>query len=263
MLALIFGLVAIVLAVIPFAALIAWLPAFVAIGLGIAALASKSVARKGRGLAGIILGTVAFLFAIFVSVASLFWPTMPFGPTAGDTTAELHDEPAGGADDGAADRPSQFEVIAGTATGDPDDPFAVGEAIEVTNHGEPYYSITFGATNPDAADVVSSENPYNELAPEGSSYVLVPLTVQYHGDGSDATRSPVYDLRVSFATGDGGTISEDYALIPDPFFMLPELQPGESATGNLVFVIPDGTLDAGTWLVDVGWDGVSFHAAVR
>ncbi|GAA1945216.1 DUF4190 domain-containing protein [Agromyces allii] len=263
--ALVVGLVAVVTAVIPAAVVVAWLPALVAVGLGIAALASKGVTRKGHGLAGLILGVVAFLLAIVVSVAALFWSaSAPIGGSTGDFSSGLLDEALNDPD--AADEyvPSEFQVVGGTATGDLDDPFPIGETVEVTNHGEPYYSITVGAPNPDADALVAEENPYNDVAPEGSSYVLVPVTVEFHGDAEDpdALGSPAFDIRVSFTTGDGGRIDEDYAVIPDPFFMLPELKSGESATGNLVFVLPDSTLDAGTWLVDLGYED-SFHTSAR
>lgn len=65
--ALIVGIVAVVSAAIPFLSFVAFVPALVAIVLGIAALVRKTP-RRGRGISGLVLGTVAFVLAIVVSV---------------------------------------------------------------------------------------------------------------------------------------------------------------------------------------------------
>lgn len=65
--ALIVGIVAMVCAVIPGLSFIAFLPAFTALGLGIAGLVSKAPGR-GKALTGVILGPVALLVAIIVSI---------------------------------------------------------------------------------------------------------------------------------------------------------------------------------------------------
>ncbi len=65
--ALIVGVVAIVCASIPGLSFIAFLPAFTALGLGIAALVSKAPGR-GMAVAGVILGPIALIVAISVSV---------------------------------------------------------------------------------------------------------------------------------------------------------------------------------------------------
>lgn len=65
--ALIVGIVAIVCAVIPGLSFIAFLPAIAAFGLGIAGLITKAPGR-GKALTGVILGPVALLVAIIVSI---------------------------------------------------------------------------------------------------------------------------------------------------------------------------------------------------
>ena len=66
--ALILGIVAMLCAVIPGLSFIAFVPALVALVLGIIGLASKAPGR-GKALAGVILGPVAFIVAIIVSVS--------------------------------------------------------------------------------------------------------------------------------------------------------------------------------------------------
>lgn len=65
--ALIVGIVAMVFAVIPGLCFVAFIPALVALILGIVALAKKHP-HRGRALSGVILGTVALIVAIIVSI---------------------------------------------------------------------------------------------------------------------------------------------------------------------------------------------------
>ncbi|MFM9877591.1 MAG: hypothetical protein ACKVOG_07050, partial [Rhodoglobus sp.] len=68
--AMIVGIVAIVCASIPGLSFVAFLPAITALGLGIAALVSK-VPPRGMAITGVILGPLALLVAIVVSVAAV------------------------------------------------------------------------------------------------------------------------------------------------------------------------------------------------
>ncbi|WP_354247262.1 hypothetical protein [Agromyces sp. PvR057] len=257
--ALIVGLVSLVLAAIPFAAFVAWLPALGAVGLGIAALVSKRSTRKGQGIAGLVLGVVAFLLALIMSIVSaIWWATASIEAAVEGAGFDASGEPY---DEGTA---QDVQVVPGTTEGHRADPFPIGETVEVTNLGEPYLSITIDDPNLDADAIVAAENEFNETAPEGSSYVLVPVTVAYHDDASSpgTTASPWSDVVVSFETADGLLIDEDFSVIPQPFFDLPDLQPGETGTGNMAFVVPDAAVDDGTWLVNVGWQA-EFHYAAK
>lgn len=67
--ALIVGIVALVGAIIPFVSFVAWLPALVAIGLGIAAVVLKN-RKKVLGAVGLGLGALALIISIVVSVVT-------------------------------------------------------------------------------------------------------------------------------------------------------------------------------------------------
>lgn len=69
--AMVIGIVAIVCAVIPGLSLVAFLPAIAATVLGIIALATKKP-RRGRALTGVILGPIALVVAIIVSIVVIF-----------------------------------------------------------------------------------------------------------------------------------------------------------------------------------------------
>ncbi len=68
--AMIAGIVAIVSAVIPGLSFVAWIPAIAAIVLGVIALIKKTP-RRGQALTGVILGPIAWLVAIIVSVGAI------------------------------------------------------------------------------------------------------------------------------------------------------------------------------------------------
>jgi hypothetical protein len=68
--ALVLGIVAIVLAIIPGPSFVAFIPALIAVALGIAALARK-VPSRGRALTGLILGAIAFVLAIIMSSVAI------------------------------------------------------------------------------------------------------------------------------------------------------------------------------------------------
>ena len=66
--ALVVGIVALVLAFVPFASYGAGLPAIVALVLGIVAVARSGNRKRRAGIAGIVLGIVALIAAIVMSV---------------------------------------------------------------------------------------------------------------------------------------------------------------------------------------------------
>jgi hypothetical protein len=68
--ALIVGAVAFLFAIIPFLSFLAWLPALVAIGLGIAGLVVKNK-KRAMALIGLILGVLALIVGTIVSIVSL------------------------------------------------------------------------------------------------------------------------------------------------------------------------------------------------
>ncbi|MCP2371524.1 hypothetical protein BJ978_002200 [Agromyces terreus] len=265
--ALITGIVAIVLAAIPFAAFIAWLPAIAAVAFGIAALVTKRSAKRGQGLTGLILGSIAFVLSIIMSVVSVFLVAAVSINAVNDSIESGFDSGYTGDDTDVEGDPSyeaDTQIVGGSAAGTAEDPFPIGETVEIARLGEPLYSITIVAPNLDADDLVAAEADDNDSAPDGSSYVLVPVTVTYHDDAL-SPGSPVSaweDLYLTFVTADGEEIEENYGAIPDAFFDLPDLQPGESGTGNYAFIVPDDAIADGTWLVSVGWE-LEYHVDAR
>src|SRR3954454_5289718 len=76
--ALIVGIVAVLLAFLPFASFAAFLPALVAIALGIVGLVLEG-RRRGTSVAGLVLGGVALVVAIGISVVTVLFVARPGG----------------------------------------------------------------------------------------------------------------------------------------------------------------------------------------
>jgi hypothetical protein len=139
------GIVALVFAVIPGLSFLAFAPALVATGLGIAALASKSAARK-RSITAVILGPVALVIAIAVSVsviAGAAGSVQSTQPVA--AAAKNQSQPSDNADSSASDVPS-----AGAAESAAPKPAADPTPADVVYRGTG--DSVLKIANPDGAD---------------------------------------------------------------------------------------------------------------
>ena len=232
--ALILGIVAIVCAVIPGLSFIAFVPALVALVLGIIGLATKAPGR-GKALAGIILGPVAFVVAIIVSVAFI----------VGSVRSTVDEaDPAPNAEAPAAEDPEPVEEVA--EEGSRDNPAPAGSVIEMSDNSGPIWHVQLGAANLNAGDVVAAENQFNPPADAGYQYVLVPVTVTYVGDQSG---TPWLDIDIAFVSAAGTTHEETFAVIPNPLNDIAEMYNGATATGNLLVMAPSADIEQGTWAI--------------
>lgn len=91
--AMIAGIVAIISAIIPGLSFVAWIPAITAITLGVIALVKKTP-RRGQALTGIILGPIAWLMAIIVSVGLIAGISSSVNDAVDDAPVIIDEEPA-------------------------------------------------------------------------------------------------------------------------------------------------------------------------
>lgn len=91
--AMIAGIVAIVSAIIPGLSFVAWIPAVAAIALGVIALIKKTP-RRGQALTGVVLGPIAWLVAIIVSVGLIAGFGNRVGDAVGDEPVAVDEAPA-------------------------------------------------------------------------------------------------------------------------------------------------------------------------
>lgn len=249
--ALVLGIVAIVCAFIPGLSFVAFLPAFVALIMGIVALVTKAPGR-GKALTGVILGPIALLVAIIVSVTTI--------ATGFGSNAELA-KPAPANSASAAPSPAKTvdPVEAQAEQGTRQNPAPLGSVIEISDNSGPIWQVQIGAANPNAGDVIAAENQFNPAADAGFQYVLVPVTYTYVGSTSG---TPWVDVTVEFVSAAGTTHTQEFVVIPNSVTDVNEMYAGATATANIVVMAPSTDIEKGSWAVSTLFGTPYFVAVV-
>jgi hypothetical protein len=247
--ALIVGIVALVGSFIPFVNFATGFIAFVGLVLGVIALFLKGRPKKAA-IAGTIVSVIALILSIVLSVAY----TAGFVAAVDDAVESggvgVSESPAAG-DDAATDDDADADDAATDNQGTRENPYPIGTTLSFTENGNPFYDITVGAPTLNANDVVAAANQFNEAAPAGTQYAILPLTVTYTGS---TTGTPWLDIAAEFVTVDGTshTTSDALVAVPGTLLDLNELYTGGSGTGNIVVNVPTANIEQGTWHITVG-----------
>lgn len=137
-------------------------------------------------------------------------------------------------------------------------PFAAGSTIVGSTATVDEASLMIGSATWNADDVVMAENQFNDPAPEGSTYVLVPVTITNVGSADAVIPWLAFDI--AYVAPDGRSYDEASAVIPDELSDIGDLYEGGSATGNIAFVLPvDG--QGGVWAASYSWSDPVFIVA--
>ncbi|WP_294178540.1 DUF4190 domain-containing protein [uncultured Schumannella sp.] len=241
---LVLGIVAFVFAFIPGLSFAAWLPAIGAIVFGVIALVRKS-GKRGFTIAGLILGPLAWLVAIIVSVGALVGAA---GSSISDGLSEGVSDGSGSTLEDVDDSTTEEAAAADSDLGTRANPAPAGSSVELGDFGATEWEVTFGETVLNANKLVANENQFNDAPEDGFQYILVPVTYTYVGDESG---TPWIDVTIEFVSAAGTThsTSDQFIVAPDSAYDINELYPGASATGNVVIMVPSDGVDAGTWSV--------------
>jgi hypothetical protein len=248
--ALVIGVIAFVFSFIPFINAGSGFIAFVGLVLGVIGIFQKGKS-KNVAIVGSAISFVALILSIVLSIAytAAFFSSVDSAVSTDSQVVET--DPASGETDGAADDAAE---PLGTRT----NPAPIGTLITIGNASAPDYEVTLGAPTLNGNEAIAAVNPYNDQAPEGFEFAIVPVTVTYIGAESG---TPWLDLSVKFvsAAGTTHTTSDAFVVEPDPTFMsINELYPGASATGNIVILIPIADAEAGSWVVSATFFGEDF-----
>jgi len=234
--ALVVGVVALLLDAVPGLILVAWLPALVALGLGIAGLLRRNRPRWVAAV-GVALGAAALVISTVVGAALAVTVVDEIGRSSAAAAAAGSDQqavPVDGAGAGAS----------------VDDPAPAGTAVDVTAWDGAVYSLSFGEPLWNADNAIRAENEYNAAPDTGMHYLIVPLT--YTNTGATASVDPSYEaFGVSFVEPGGITRQPASVVIPNDAIDAVPILPGDSVTVNQVFQVPADTAD-GTWVVEGG-----------
>ena len=120
------------------------------------------------------------------------------------------------------------------------------DTVTFSEAGAPVYEVMLSTANFAADAVVAEHYEFNEPAPAGSTYVLLPVSATYRGA---ETGQAWLDLDVTFVAADGRTFEPSLALVPEDLTITPELTTGAAVRGNLSFAIPTDAQAGGLWSV--------------
>jgi len=232
--ALVIGIVALVGSLVPIVNYATGVVAIVGLVLGIVALVQKN-RRKGVAITGTILSGVALLLSV---VLAIVYSLAIANGVVGAVPA------VGGAQNPGPDRDAAADEV-----GSRENPAPLGTTIQIgSTAGMVDWDVTLGAVTLDADDIVADENRFNEPAPEGFQYAMVPVTVVYRGAD---TGTPWAELSVDFVSAAGTThaASDSFAVVPSPLTDVNELFPGASGSGNVVVAVPSADVEKGTWVL--------------
>jgi hypothetical protein len=138
-----------------------------------------------------------------------------------------------------------------------DNPAAIGQTVTFSEGGVDEWTVTLGKPVLNANAAVHAANQFNEAAPKGMQFAMVPVTVKRLGKDS---ATPWVDLTVDFVSADGTTHEPgDVSVVaPEPDFDdLNEMYAGATGTGNVVIAVPTKGIAQGTWVVSMGFDDSS------
>jgi ABC-type transport system substrate-binding protein len=122
-------------------------------------------------------------------------------------------------------------------------PFPKGTTV-----GTDKVQLVLGEPVWNATDAVAAANQFNEAAPEGSTYAILPVTVTNVSD-PDAVQ-PWLAFTIKFVSDDGRTFEQQFSVIDTPLTDVGDLYPGGVGTGNLLFALPNDVSAGGAWVVE-------------
>ncbi len=242
--ALIVGGVALLLSFVPFVNYVSGLIALVGVVLGIVALVQKG-RKKGLAIAGTIVSVVALILSIVLATVYTAGFITAVDEAVGEgSIVEPLPEPS---ESESEDVPQDDEDGAEDSVGTRENPAPIGTTVSFSTNGNPEWEITPGAPTLDANALIAAENQFNEPAPAGSQYAILPITITYVGTETGAPSL----IEVDFVTAQGTTHGsfDTYVTTPNSILESNELYPGGSATGNVAIAVPSADIANGQWRI--------------
>jgi len=168
------------------------------------------------------------------------------GTAAGNTPAAA---PSAATHDTATTTPAPVEAPAETPTPTPtpEKPKApdgktlatagpAGSVLTATDYSG-QYTIQFGTVNWSADAVIKAANMFNDPAPAGQKYIMVPVTIQ--NTGTSEVSPGVIMLHLAFVTDDGRSFQQGASVVlPNDTLSGANLYAGTTITGNVAIPIP-------------------------
>jgi hypothetical protein len=124
------------------------------------------------------------------------------------------------------------------------EPAGLGTTVTVSG-----WEVSISDVNPDAADILISEDDFIEEPEEGDVYVLITLNATYVGNGEDESTSFFFDFNYG-AVGDSAIAYDQYEdactffEIPDQIDASRDVFEGGSISGDICLSITEDELDS-------------------
>lgn len=168
--------------------------------------------------------------------------TTATSPTSGTTT----DDPT--TDSPTTTDPTSSAPPVGGDLGTKDNPFPIGggpATISTSDGGTA--DIVLGTPNWDAWAQIQEANQFNEAPAEGHVYVMVPVTVTYHGTGE---LTPWIETKVSFSAENGQIYDEAPVVTPRTSLDANSLTDGGSVEYDIAMQVPADQAQKGVFVVE-------------
>lgn len=137
---------------------------------------------------------------------------------------------------------------AGDGQGAKDSPYATGQMFTLEDGEGGTFDVTIGAVDWDATDKVMEANQFNTEPAEGETYILIPVDLTYHGDG---TAEPFLTVSVAYVSNGGNTFSDAGTVTPNSSFNVGTLHDGGSGSWEIGVIVPEDQVNDGVLQVSV------------
>jgi len=189
-------------------------------------------------------------------------PTGGGDPTATETTDEPTAEPTDEPTEDPTDEPTEDPTdeptedptekttaapAAGDGDGSKDKPYATGQMFTLEDGEGGTLDVTVGAVNWDGTAAVMEANQFNEEPGADETYIVVPVTMTYHGDG---TAEPFLAVTIDYVSG-GNTYSDEGTVTEKSAYDVGTLHDGGTAEFEIGIIVPKDKVKDGLLTADV------------
>lgn len=144
------------------------------------------------------------------------------------------------------------QQAAGSGKGTKDSPYAPGQKFTLDDGDGGKLDVTIGDVNWDATKAVMDKSEFNTQPGADETYILVPVTLTYHGDKSVM---PFMAISLQYVAKSGNSYRDSGTLAPDGAIEENEVFDGGTVSFNEAMVIPKSAVkDGGAFQVDVVLD---------
>lgn len=171
--------------------------------------------------------------------------TTTAAPVEEETTEETVEETTPAEEETPAEDATTPAAPAGDAGTSRENPLPKDSTVSLESEGGTT-SVTLGEVNWDANAAIAEANQFNEPAPEGQTYVIVPVTVSYAGSGSI---TPWLEASITFVAADGRSYDQSFVVLDNDLMMQGDLYDGGTVTGNIAFLVPQESVGSGVFAI--------------